>query len=78
MMTVWYNIKIEGYCNGPQKFEIKEEDFEAVEAYMKDQYAKDMVAQDPSFAKYKITIRPMYNECTNGTSLKYRDWFEKK
>lgn len=77
-MKVWYNIKIEGYCNGPQEFEIAEKDFQAVEAYMKDQYAKDIVAQDKSFAKRKIVIRPMYNECTNGVSLKYRDWFEQK
>ena len=77
-MKVWYNIRIKGYCDGPQCFDIDEKDFETVEAYMKDQYAKDIVAQDKSFAKRKIVIRPMYNECTNGVSLKYRDWFEQK
>ena len=75
-MKVWYNISIKGYCDGPQCFDINEKDFETVEAYMKDQYAKDAVAQDPSLAGYEFEIRPMYNECKEGVSLKYRDWFE--
>ena len=55
-MKVWYNIRIKGYCDGPQCFDINEKDFETVEAYMKDQYAKDAVAQDPSLAGYEFEM----------------------
>ena len=75
MMKVWYDIKVEGVCHGPSEFEIREEDFEAAETYMKDHYPKE-IAQDREFAGREIIIRPMYKN--DDGELKYRDWFEKK
>ena len=80
-MTLYYNIKIEGYCNGFEEYEIDDESqFMDADAYMKDQYAIDAVEQMPELKGRKIEITPLYNELPEdfGKSLKVRNWFEKK
>lgn len=77
-MKVWYNVEIKGVSNGPQSFEIEKENFEAVEEYMKNRYAADIKAQDAMLKNAEIIITPLYNEVTNGVSLKKREWFEGK
>ena len=77
-MKVYYNIKVEGICNGHEEYEIEDSDFEILETYMRDSYAADIIKQKPEWAGRKIEIRPMYNACSNGKDLRYRDWFEAK
>jgi hypothetical protein len=79
-MILYYNIKIEGYCDGYQEYEIDDDQFMEAEKYMKEQYAIDTVEQMPELKGRKIEITPLYNEHEglNGKSLKVRNWFEQK